>query len=113
MMMELALSSELGLTHASSVIALVKRTEAEFGIVTHEFDPLKESAWPKMPPTHVPLEICPLLWLPDVSFKVCPWPSLKLYSAMSPSRLVPWNDTETVSPADGISRLALSSAARV
>src|SRR5262245_48974033 len=106
-------SSASGSTHASRVIALVRFSDVELLIVTQLLTPLNESAWPNLLGAHVALVIVPVLPLPDVSVRVVPLPWLKLYSATNPVRLVTWKDTVADTPADGISMLPLSSAARL
>jgi hypothetical protein len=76
-----------GLTHASSVMPVVRSRELESGTVTNELEPLNESALPNLPalaPAHVALESVPLLPFPDRSAVVEPAPSSKAYAATSP-----------------------------
>src|SRR5258705_908241 len=75
----------VGLTHASSVIAVVKRRDAESGIVTTALVPLNESAPPYFPAVdHVVADTVPVLPLPDRSVTVVPVPSLNEYAATRP-----------------------------
>ena len=71
----------VGSTHASNVIALVRCSEAESGIVTRELDPLKLNAPPYLPATQVAFAIVPLLPFPDASATVVPDPSSNAYAA--------------------------------
>ena len=70
-----------GSTHASNVIALLRCSEAESGIVTRELDPLKLNAPPYLPATQVAFAIVPLLPFPDESCRTVPAPSLNAYAA--------------------------------
>jgi len=75
----------VGLTHASSVIAVVKRREGASGIVTTELVPLNESAAAVLPAVvHVVPDTVPVLPLPDRSLTVVPVPSLNEYAATRP-----------------------------
>ena len=68
----------VGYTHASSVMPVVRWSEAESLIVTCELVPLKTSALPYLPEVvHVPFEIVPVFPLPDLSVTVVPVPSSK------------------------------------
>src|SRR6185503_16518630 len=74
-----------GLTHASSVIAVVKRKEGASGTVTTELVPLNESAAAVLPAVvHVVPDTVPVLPLPDRSVTVVPVPSLNEYAATRP-----------------------------
>src|SRR5215471_18308419 len=78
--------SALGLTQASSVIPLVRSSEAESGTLTIALVPLKERAPPYLPLVlQVALAIVPLLLLPDRSGRLGPEPWSKEYAATSPS----------------------------
>src|SRR4026207_1867365 len=77
--------SALGLTQASSVIPLVRSSEAESGTFTIALVPLKLKAEPYLPPVlQVALLIVPLLELPDRSGRLGPEPWSKEYAATSP-----------------------------
>ena len=75
----------VGYTHASSVIAAVSPSDAEFGTVTLALVPLNTSAFPYRPAVvHVaPLSV-PVLLFPDASMTVVPEPSLNPYAATRP-----------------------------
>src|SRR5262249_45014756 len=79
----LALTVE-GLTHASSVIALDRCTEAAWGMVISALVPLNCNALPYLPEAHVAFVIVPLLPLPDTSVTVVPDPSSNPNAATSP-----------------------------
>src|SRR5262245_11716278 len=80
------LPSALGLTQASSVIPLVRSSEAESGTLTIALVPLKERAPPYLPLVlQVALAIVPLLLLPDRSGRLGPEPWSKEYEATSPT----------------------------
>src|SRR5436309_4148390 len=99
-----------GFTHASSVMALARSSELESFTVTQLFVPLNDRALPNLPfAAQVAFEIVPLFPLPDASPSVEPVPSSKLYAATRVFEV----ETVTVTPAEGVSRLPLSSAARV
>jgi hypothetical protein len=73
-----------GFTQASSVIAVVRRSEAESGIVTRELVPLKLSAPPYLPATaQVVFATVPPLPLPDASTTAVPEPSSNANAATS------------------------------
>src|SRR4051812_37744922 len=72
-------------THASSVIADVRWSDAESGIVTRELVPLKLSALPNFPAAdHVAFAAVPFWPLPDASPTAEPDPSSKPYAATRP-----------------------------
>ena len=74
-----------GLTHASSVIPVVRCSEAASGIVTSAFVPLNCSALPNLPVVaQVAFAIVPLLPFPDASVTVVPDPSSNPYAATRP-----------------------------
>src|SRR6186997_3471181 len=78
--------SALGLTQASSVIPLVRSSEAESGTFTIALVPLKLKAEPYLPPVlQLALAMVPLLPLPDRSGRLVPEPWSKEYAATSPS----------------------------
>src|SRR5262249_29289383 len=71
-----------GFTHASSVIPVVRCSEAESGIETRALVPLKESASPNLPDVvHVALVIVPVLPFPEASATDVPDPSSNPYAA--------------------------------
>ena len=73
-----SLVTAVGYTHASSVIALVSRSEEASGTVTFAFVPLKESAFPNLPcVVHVADPMVPPLPVPEASAVELPEPSLK------------------------------------
>src|SRR5438874_12827608 len=77
--------SAAGLTHASSVIALVRSSEPAAGTVTQLDVPLKVSAAPNLPAVvHVVFVTVPLFPAPDESATVVLAPSLKPYAATRP-----------------------------
>jgi hypothetical protein len=68
----------VGFTHASSVIAFVRRSEGASGIVTFALVPLKARAPPYFPCVdQVAVPIVPVLPEPEASAAVVPEPSLK------------------------------------
>src|SRR6266550_2512223 len=103
--------NELGFTHASSVIPLVRRSAATSLIVTQLLAPLKSNAppIPVRPCVQVAPVIVPVLPLPEMSLAIEPEPSLNPYAAMSP----PMARTVTVMAAPGDSTFPLSSYARL
>ncbi len=74
-----------GFTHASSVIALDRCSEAESGTVTRELVPLKLNARPYLPATQAVFATDPLLPLPDASDTVDPDPSSNPNAATKPA----------------------------
>src|SRR5262245_59267151 len=78
-----ALLTTEGLTHASSVMPVVRCSDAASGMVTIAFEPLNDSALSNFPVVHVALAIVPVLPLPDRSATVVPAPSLNAYAATS------------------------------
>ena len=67
-----------GFTHASSVIPVVRSSDAASATVTHALVPLNESAEPNLPDAvHVALEIVPVLPCPDASVTWTPLPVFK------------------------------------
>src|ERR1700674_3674685 len=77
--------SEVGYTHASSVIALPRSREGESATDTQLLLPLKDSALPNRPPAaHVAPETVPVLPLPDRSVTLEPLPSSNEYAATRP-----------------------------
>ena len=84
----------VGFTHASSVIAEVNCSDAEFGTLTRALVPLKESAPPYLPDVdHVVLDVVPLLPVPEASPTVVPLPSLNEYAATRPVVAAPVEPT--------------------
>src|SRR5262245_8677519 len=73
-----------GLTHASSVIALVRCREAASGIVTSALMPSNDNPAPYIPVVHVALVMNPVFPVPDASATVVPVPSLNAYAATRP-----------------------------
>ena len=74
-----------GLTHASTVMPVVRSSEALSLIATELLLPLNDSAPPYLPAAvHVVPEVEPLLPVPDPSPAVVPVPSLKPYAATRP-----------------------------
>src|SRR2546423_11788186 len=70
--------TDVGLTHASSVMALVRWSRLLSVTVTHALVPLKESAPPNSPAVvHVALASVPVRPWPEASAVVVPVPSLK------------------------------------
>ena len=66
----------VGKTHASSVIAVVSRSDGASGMVTCELVPLNTSALPNLPAVdHVVPLATPLLLLPEASPTAVPDPS--------------------------------------
>src|SRR6476659_7129145 len=73
-----------GFTQASSVIAVVRRTDGASGIVTSALEPLKTSALPNLPVVvHVAFAIAPLLPCPERSVTAVPVLSSNEYAAIS------------------------------
>ena len=73
-----ALLALAGLTHASTVIALVRSSEFESFTLTRALVPLKLRALPNLAEVdQVALESVPVLALPDLSAVVVPEPSSK------------------------------------
>src|SRR5215831_17741944 len=64
-------------THASSVIADVRWSDAVSGIVTRLLEPLKFSAPPYLPIAQLVFAVVPLLPAPEASVTDVPDPSLK------------------------------------
>src|SRR4051794_35434364 len=80
-----ALVTAVGFTHASSVIALVSCSGVEFGTVTRELVPLKETAPLYFPAgVRVTFASVPVLPFPDASVTVVPDVSSKEYAATRP-----------------------------
>src|SRR3989442_9703371 len=78
-------TTAVGYTHASSVMPVVRWSEAESLMVTIELVPLNTRALLYLPAAvHVPLVIVPVFPLPDESATVVPVPSLNEYAATSP-----------------------------
>src|SRR6267142_1489422 len=76
---------DVGFTHASMVIPLVRSSDAASATVTHALVPLNDSALPYLPAVvHVALEIVPVLFCPDASLVCTPLPSLNPNAATSP-----------------------------
>src|SRR6267142_562955 len=72
-----ALVTADGFTHASSVIPVVRCSEAESLMFTRAFVPLNDNALPNLPPVdHVVLATVPTLPLPEASATLVPLPSL-------------------------------------
>src|SRR5262249_20985229 len=76
--------AEVGNTHASSVIAVVRRSEGASGIVTCDVVPLNTSALPNLPAVQVVAVATPLLFCPEASRIVVPDPSSNPYAATRP-----------------------------
>src|SRR5512138_368716 len=77
------LSATEGLTHASRVRAVVRWNDGVSLIVTREFVPLNDSAFPYLPlAVHVAFAIVPVLPCPDASATIVPEPSLNEYAAI-------------------------------
>src|SRR5262249_42234895 len=77
--------SAVGRTHASSVMPVVRSSVFESAMFTRLEGPLNVRAWPYFPArVQVAPDTVPVLPLPDLSFRVVPVPSLKLYAATSP-----------------------------
>src|SRR5262252_4924599 len=76
-----ALLTVVGLTHASSVMAVVRCSDAESAMVTRALEPLKVKALSNLPVVHVAFEIVPVFPWPDRSVMVVPEPSLNAYAA--------------------------------
>src|SRR2546426_11370500 len=94
------LPSALGLTQASSVIPVVRSSDAASATVTHELVPLNESAPPYMPALdQLAFETVPALPLPDQSVTVDPDPSSNPYAATSPDEPVAMVVSRTEAPA--------------
>src|SRR5262245_9182867 len=87
-----------GLTHASSVIALVRCSEAASGIVTNALVPLNDNPPPYIPVVHVAPVMAPVFPLPDASATLIPVPSLNAYAATTPD--VVWVPTAVTSLAE-------------
>ena len=74
-----------GLTQASSVIPVVRCSDAASGIVTSALVPLNCNALPNLPDVdQVAFVIVPLLPFPDASATVVPDPSSNPYAATRP-----------------------------
>src|SRR5262245_22393190 len=99
-----------GFTHASRVMAPDRSSELASLTVTQSLTPSNDSAPPYLPPAvQAAPESVPLFpWLLE-SAAVVPLPSLKLYAATRVFEV----DTVTLRPAPGVSRLTLSSTARL
>src|SRR5437879_4235504 len=75
----------LGSAQASSVMPVVRSSDAESAMVTSELWPLKERAPPNTPAAdHAALLTVPLFPLPDKSAKVVTLAWSKLYAATRP-----------------------------
>src|SRR5688572_5128667 len=80
------LPSAVGFTHASSVIAVVRCSEAESGIETTSPAPSKESAFPNFPAgSQLAPTTIPALPLPERSATDTPPPSSNEYAATKPA----------------------------
>src|SRR3954471_112127 len=81
-----ALPSELGRTHASAVMPVVRSRSLASAIETASLTPSNDSAPPVLP---VALQLAPLIvpgwFLPETSASVLPLPASKLYAATSPA----------------------------
>src|SRR5438132_977591 len=92
--------SAAGLTQPSSVIPVVRSSDAASGIVTHELAPLNERAPAYLPALdQVALETVPALPLPDQSVTVVPDPSSNEYAATNPVELAAMVVSRTEAPA--------------
>src|SRR5258708_26510317 len=86
-----------GLTHASSVIPLVRCSDAASGIVTSALVPLNCNALPYLPDVdHVAFVIVPLFPFPDASVTVVPDPSSNPYAATKPDAAAPAGSADTI-----------------
>src|SRR6267142_4176586 len=75
----------VGNTHASSVMPVIRWSEAASATVTRALDPLNVKVLPYLPfVVQVAAAIVPALPLPEASATVVPDPSLKEYAATSP-----------------------------
>src|SRR5581483_8245728 len=74
----------VGLTHASSVMPVVRRSDGASGTVTCALVPLNTSALPNFPAAQVVPLATPLWFCPDASFTAVPEPSSKPKAATSP-----------------------------
>src|SRR5947208_10877721 len=80
-----AMTTVVGYTQASKVIALVNCSDVALLMVTRAFVPLKFKALPYLPEVvHVAPLMVPLFPLPDASFTTVPLPSLNPYAATRP-----------------------------
>ncbi len=70
-----AVPRAVGSAHASTVMALVRSSELESGIVTQSFVPSKDRAAPNFPIVQVGPALVPLLELPEESAMLVPVPS--------------------------------------
>src|SRR3954447_12480286 len=79
------LPSEVGRTHASTVIPVVRSRSLASAIETRSLMPSNDSAPPVLPAA---FQVAPLIvpgwFLPDTSASVLPLPASKLYTATSP-----------------------------
>lgn len=83
----------MGKTQASSVIPVVRLSEAESLTVTRAFEPLKERALPNLPAlVLVALSTVPVFPVPEESVVVAPEPSLNPYAATSPGAEIAGDD---------------------
>src|ERR1700754_1766312 len=79
-------ASAVGRTHASSVIPVVRSSEAASLIETRWVPAVKLSAEPNLPAAdHVAPVIVPVLPLPERSASVVPLPASMLYAATGPA----------------------------
>src|SRR4051794_22852219 len=101
---------EVGRTHASSVMPVVRWSAAASATVTQALVPLKDSAAPYFPvAVHVAFVSVPVLPWPDASFACTPAPSLKPWAAPRPGGA---DDVLfTVTPAVAVPRLPAASRA--
>src|SRR3954463_2125625 len=68
--------SAVGLIHASSVIAVVRSSDAASGTVTQSLMPLNDNAVPYFPAVHAAPVMVPVLPVPDTSNTCAPRPSV-------------------------------------
>src|SRR5258705_10379533 len=102
--------AEVGNTHASRVIAVVRRSDGASAIVTCAPVPLNTSALPNLPVVQVVPLAAPLLSCPEASRITVPVPSSNPYAASRP--LVSGVSVVTVTMLDQGLRLPAASVAR-
>ena len=82
-----------GITHASSVIPVVRSSEFASGTVTQSLTPSKLNAAPNLPaPVHTGPEIAPAFPFPDESAAVVPDPASNPYAATRPAGPALWTN---------------------
>src|ERR1051325_9886927 len=102
--------AEVGKTHASSVAAVVRRSDGASAIVTCELVPLNTSALPNLPVVQVVLLATPVLFWLEASRIAVPAPSSNPNAATRP--LVSGVSVVTVTMLDQGLRLPAASVAR-